>query len=242
MDNYSGGSLVDLPSELTSRVAIKLSTREQILATFKEIEQSHWDYLDNYRDHNRRKYPSLKINEYARMLFHKKSVFDKDHLIDGCLRLYNRHKKSLPTAGVLLYHDNESGDPEFVVIRMRYSKIWSMPKGKKDASDVDLLTTALREFKEETGLDLEDCLDNNTPSRSISGTQFYLMESDSKNQHFRGYNTKEVDQVKWVSTREVLEHQEFYSKQAVSAARILNRYLAEPRYPTNSLINAIQQA
>ena len=222
MDRSSGnGSLVNsLPYSLVDRVDINLDSNDSIIKTFKDIERAHWDYLDNYRDINRRRYPTLNIYQFSRKLFCNQDISISTKDIESYIKQYNRYKKSIPTAGVIFYYNNDK-DADFIVIKMRYAKIWSMPKGKKDPDDFSLLSTAYREFKEETGLDVEDCLNDNLPSKNICKTCFYLLESDIRNKYFTGYNTKEIDSVKWVSVRSVINDPGHYSKQVQLTAKYL---------------------
>lgn len=222
MDQSSGsGGLVSyLPSMVTSGVSINLSTHNNVLSTFKQIERSHWDYLDKFRDYDRRRYPTLNIREYSKKLLQEKGYEPSMTHICNYIRQYNRYKKSLPTAGVILYHLT-GNSVEFVVVCMRYADIWSMPKGKKDPEDVDLVVTARREFFEETGLDLDDCIHACLPSKTINRTKFYMLESDHTNHQFNGYNTKEISAVTWVSVMDVLNNRGLYSKQTSAVAEHL---------------------
>jgi len=216
MDQRSTGCLVSIPHQLFDNISVDFGTDKQIIDTFKQIERSHWDYLDNYRDRNRRRYPTLSIQQYAMKLIQSRNIEHIDmNDVQHYLRKYNRHKKSLPTAGVVFYHRNDN-NIYFVVVRMRFSKIWSMPKGKKEPAE-----TAQREFHEETGVDLEDLLHLDTPHHVFNKTRFYMIESDIKNTQFQGYNDREVDSVKWVSAAQVVRNQNHYSKQTASVAKHL---------------------
>lgn len=215
------GSLVSLPKCLTD-IEISLGSDREIIQTFKKIERKHWNYLDNYRDQNRRKYPTLNLQQFTLKLLHMKGILDvntKDIML--YIRLYNRYKKGLPTAGVILYHITQDGELYFLTIRMRFAKIYSMPKGKHEANE-NLKETACREFREETGVDLDDCMNNeHTPFYIISKTRFYMIESDHMQQDFNGYNMKEVDEVRWTSVNEVLDYPSNYSKQTAACAKLL---------------------
>ena len=227
MDQRSGyGSLVVtcLPTRVTANVHIDLSTRDGILNTFKQIERSHWDYLDQYRDYNRRKYPTINIKQYSTKLLREKGHEQDFCTVENYLRQYNRYKKSLPTAGVILYHLSEN-TIEFVVVRMRFTDIWSMPKGKKDPEDTNLVETAKREFYEETGLDVDDCINENIPAKTVNKTKFYMLESDHTNHRFNGYNIKEIAEVAWVTIAAVRCNRWMYSKQTVAVAdHLKNRF------------------
>lgn len=57
-------------------------------------------------------------------------------------------------AGGLLWRETPEGRKVLLVFRARY-KDWTLPKGKFKPEDKDLLVTAVREVKEETGYDVE---------------------------------------------------------------------------------------
>lgn len=216
-------SISSIPSSILAGLTLKLDNDDSIIQTFAEIEQCHWDYLDNYRVHNRRKYPGYKIGEFAKRVFRQLGQSHHTMHIPDWIRMYNKYKKSLPTAGVIMYH--VADDIRFVTVKMRHSNIWSMPKGKKDSSDATLLTTARREFHEETGIDVEDCISTNTTCKTLNRTVFYLLETDHVSNHFDGYNSNEIGDVCWSSATHVCDNPHNYSKQTVSAAKyLLNNY------------------
>jgi 8-oxo-dGTP pyrophosphatase MutT (NUDIX family) len=230
MDYSSGnGCLIDngIPDKVLEGLILKLNDINEVIGTFKEIEKRHWDYLDNYRDQNRRKYPGYKIHEFSKKIFMINGITERSIEINKWLRLYNKHKKSLPTAGVIMFHDTKEGlssgsNIAFITIRMKHTDIWSMPKGKKDPEDMTLTKTATREFCEETGIDLDDCVSITTPSKVINKTRFYLVESDDKNNNFSGYNTNEIGDVKWTFISDIFQCSRKYSKQTVATAKYLH--------------------
>lgn len=57
-------------------------------------------------------------------------------------------------AGGLLWREMPEGREVVLVFRARY-KDWTLPKGKFKSEDKDLIVTARREVKEETGYDVE---------------------------------------------------------------------------------------
>ena len=57
-------------------------------------------------------------------------------------------------AGGLLWRETPKGREVLLVFRARY-KDWTLPKGKFKPEDKDLIVTAAREVKEETGYDVE---------------------------------------------------------------------------------------
>lgn len=222
----SGCGCSTIPKNLLHDIKISLGTDRDIIATIKAIEKSHWDYLDNYRDYDRRRYPTLSIQQYCARVFQSKGHPINQAQVQNYIRIYNRYKKSVPTAGAILYH-LQNNDIYFVVVRMRSSPVWSMPKGKQEPTE-DLVHTAKREFLEETGLDLEDLITSETPCCNICRTCFYLIESDIMGVKFGGYDVREIEDVKWVNVETVMKHSIKYSKQTIAVAKqLMQQYSAE---------------
>jgi 8-oxo-dGTP pyrophosphatase MutT (NUDIX family) len=63
--------------------------------------------------------------------------------------------------GIIPLQKTEKGSVQVLLIFHKGGKHWSFPKGRKDPGETDL-ETALRELKEETGLDVEKLL-SDTP-------------------------------------------------------------------------------
>jgi len=55
-------------------------------------------------------------------------------------------------AGFVLCRDSKSG-PEFLVLKARWGRHWSIPKGHIASGESDFLSTAFRETDEETGIE-----------------------------------------------------------------------------------------
>ena len=189
---------------------------DAINSTMKLVELTYWDYLDNYRQKNKHRYPYIPINLFLLKLmnYHKSNCYDIRNVNTYC-KAYESYKKTLPTAGVLLHCKDH-----FVVIRMKTAKIWSMPKGKQDNLETSE-QTAIREFMEETGIDLGHLITPTSLHMNILKTVFYIVEADSMSNKFHGYNTNEIGDVKWVSIVDILDNTKHYSKQVTQAAEIL---------------------
>ncbi len=214
------GLVSDSITPMMSKLKLNFS-KETVNDTMKSVELAYWDYLDNYSQKNKRRYPHVHMYVFLLRLmeYHKASPADVSNAHTYC-KLYDRYKKSLPTAGVILHCKDQ-----FVVVRMKTAKIWSMPKGKKDNGETSE-QTAVREFMEETGIDLEDLITETTPHKSILKTVFYIVEADSMQNKFHGYNVNEIGEVKWVSIGEILTDTTKYSRQATAAAETLLTHLA----------------
>jgi 8-oxo-dGTP pyrophosphatase MutT (NUDIX family) len=208
---------VTLPHNM-QKIQLDLSA-PNLMRTMKAVELAHWDYLDNYVHHAKGAYyPHMKIVPFLECLM----WYNKVPIVDAALHVkaYDRYKKTVPTAGVVLYCGCM-----FVVIRMRSSLIWSMPKGKSEEGE-ELTDTASREFCEETGIELSELITRETPKRYIHKSTFYFVEADHMQTTFTGYNTNEVMDVKWVSTCDVLHDLTHYSKQTVAVADELQTMLS----------------
>jgi 8-oxo-dGTP pyrophosphatase MutT (NUDIX family) len=215
-----------VPETIINNLRVKLDTNRDIIETFKEIEKAHWDYLDNYRDQDRARYPSMTIYQFSQKVLESKGFHTNRNDIQNYMRIFNRFKKNVPTAGVIFYHradplvsNDSASSSSFVVVRMRFSNVWSMPKGKKEPSE-ELINTAKREFLEETGIDLDDHISSTTSKVSINKTLFYLVQSDVINKVFDGYNKREIEEVKWINAADATDINQ-YSRQTVAVAKYL---------------------
>jgi 8-oxo-dGTP pyrophosphatase MutT (NUDIX family) len=106
-----------------------------------------------------------------------------------------------------------------LLVRITGSKIWSMPKGKRESGE-ESWDCAVREFEEETGIDISDTATRDMESVSILKTNFFLLEADYPIPT-RRYRTNEISGVKWASVKDILHHKEDYSKQAILVAEYL---------------------
>ena len=62
-----------------------------------------------------------------------------------------KKKKSIRAAGGIVYRQNQTGEPEFLILQHKYGKYWSFPKGRSEKGETSL-DTAKREIHEETGI------------------------------------------------------------------------------------------
>ena len=83
-----------------------------------------------------------------------------ENKVTGSLPINGRPAESKPSAAVAILH---ASAPEPSILLMRraqrpgdpWSGHWSFPGGRREQSDADLLATALRELREECGVELE---------------------------------------------------------------------------------------
>jgi hypothetical protein len=145
--------------------------KKKFHSSMKQTETMHWNYLDNYNAKNARIYPYLRMNDFMNKLCIQHGMEISYSTIKDYVRRYNKYKKSLPTAGVIMYYkDPDNGHIHFPVVKITRAPIFSMPKGKQDGDAEPITRTAIREFHEETGIDLDGFINDTTPSASISKT------------------------------------------------------------------------
>lgn len=110
------------------------------------------------------------------------------------------------SCGVLPYRD-VNGRREFLLVFETYSKCWSLPKGHIEAGETDI-ETALRELKEETGLnaklDTSRCASIDYPISSFARKEvaFYLGEVNGEPKVRNG----EIDKFKWVTAKKLRDY------------------------------------
>ena len=123
--------------------------------------------------------------------------------------------KRLVSAGGVVYRRNGVMSPDIVLCGRREPPLWSLPKGRPDPGET-IIETALREAKEETGLDVEI-------ERSLGSVNYWFVSSIdrvryNKTVHFFLMNALggstdnhdlEFDDVVWVSAEEAVRRLTF---------------------------------
>jgi 8-oxo-dGTP pyrophosphatase MutT (NUDIX family) len=138
-----------------------------------------------------------------------------------------RNARATSAGGVV--HRSSGGHAEVVLVHRRHPKLWALPKGTPDAGET-LEETALRETREETGLEVE----LEAPLRSIGyvfvrgrirfhkTVHFFLMRpvGGDVSQH-----DHEFDEVRWFQLEEALEIMTHATERSVvdEAARVIAR-------------------
>lgn len=99
--------------------------------------------------------------------------YDPDHSPEEEERKYplrDRNDRRI-RAGVFLYNPKE----DKLLVVQAYNKYVGLPKGGKDKEDTSLVATALRELKEETGVELPEHLINPRRKITLYGTATYFI-------------------------------------------------------------------
>ncbi|RBP65643.1 8-oxo-dGTP diphosphatase [Brevibacterium sanguinis] len=107
-------------------------------------------------------------------------------------------------AGAVCWRDGHDGLEVALIHRPRYND-WSWPKGKVEAGET-LPEAAIREVKEETGLDVHLGVPLPTAEYMVGGGNlkkvFYWSAHVRSDQPFAPKNTREVDEVRWFPVAE----------------------------------------
>ena len=118
-----------------------------------------------------------------------------------------RHARATSAGGVV--HRTRDGHHEIVLVHRRHPRLWALPKGTPNAGET-MEETALRETREETGLEVEI----EAPIRSIEyffvrartrfhkTVDFYLMRAVGGALDLHDH---EFDEVAWHQLEEALE-------------------------------------
>jgi 8-oxo-dGTP pyrophosphatase MutT (NUDIX family) len=137
-----------------------------------------------------------------------------------------RNARATSAGGVV--HRSRQGRQEIVLVRRYAPPLWALPKGTPDSGET-LEETALRETREETGLEVEI----EQPIESIS--YFFVRESTRFNKTVHFYlmrpvggsldqHDHEFDEVRWVQLEEALEVMNYPTERRVvmRAAELLS--------------------
>lgn len=206
---------MNIPSLELDQSKLQFATKQQIINSMTLLEKSYWNYIDKFNRFDQCKFPMYKLPDFIQKVCKDVNRTDAYQYF----KTYNHYKKSIPTAGIIMYYRDEQQELWFIVVRINRCKIFSMPKGKQDKGEL-IRDTAIREFHEETGIDLCEYITENTSYASIYKTLFYIVESDSKVSVDK-FKTREISQVKWVKCTDVIKYAKHYSKQTVETAKYL---------------------
>jgi 8-oxo-dGTP pyrophosphatase MutT (NUDIX family) len=144
-----------------------------------------------------------------------------------------RSARATSAGGVV--HRSASGRTEVLLVHRRHPKLWALPKGTPDAGET-IAETALRETREETGLDVQ----LEAPLRSISYVFVRGRTRFHKTVHFflmrpvggdLARHDHEFDEVRWFQLEEALELMTHATERAVveeAAARLSGAGTGEP--------------
>ena len=185
---------------------LKFSNNDQIISSMQIIEKEHWRYIDQYHRVKRYAYPNIKFYDFIERSLILTNNEKLTENVKKYYRIYDKYKKSLPTAGAVILH----GD-KILLIRNYSGNVYSLPKGKSKEGET-LEQTAIREVQEETGLELDEIIPI-VDSITVYKTKLYIVESDYMIKNFSGYDQNEISEIKWFSQSFIRKYPEKFSKQ-----------------------------
>jgi 8-oxo-dGTP pyrophosphatase MutT (NUDIX family) len=214
MDRSCATKPIETPK--VSQLTLSFNKEADMVTSLRAVESAYWDYIDNYNKVTPRRYPYYKLVRFFEQILYQKypSLVNK---ATDIMKMYTKYKKSLATDGIIMY-TFDSG-LKILLVRITGSKIWSMPKGKREPGE-ESWQCAIREFEEETGFNICDTATRGMDSVSILKTNFYLLEADYAIPT-RRYKTNEISGVRWISVTDILHNKDEYSKQAILVAEYL---------------------
>lgn len=191
---------------------LELDFDSEFISTMKRLEEKFWEHVDARPFLKTKFQHGICFGGSLTNSFLKKLLTDagyQSHVpyVNEYVKRYNKYNKSRQTAGVIF----KSGESFIVVKTNNGGNKWSMPKGKQE-DDENLVQTACREFCEETGIDVQEFINDHTENVKILKTLFYVLESEYK-VNVENYYSREISAVKWVSKNDVLLNKDKYSKQ-----------------------------
>ncbi|KAL0480991.1 m7GpppN-mRNA hydrolase [Acrasis kona] len=119
---------------------------------FFQIEEAHWFYCDFYRVNYPNQLPSLNFKQFAEFVFNQCPLLQPFRSrVHEFRSEWVQYKTSVPVCGAIIL--NKSMDNVLLVRGIGAGASWSFPRGKIN-KDEQTSACAVREVKEETGLDI----------------------------------------------------------------------------------------
>jgi 8-oxo-dGTP pyrophosphatase MutT (NUDIX family) len=192
----------------------KLDFKYNLTKNMQLCEYAHWYYLDELVN----KHNLQKINFYTFLttIFLNKKMNAEINKISLYNSIYNRYKKKIPTAGCIILCNNN-----ICLVKIRHSNKFGLPKGKKNGFET-IYETAIREVKEETGIDIEPYIIDKKNYIEVLKTKLYIVNYPTLNNEFNNYDVREIEEVKWFDFNYIMNNKKLFTNQVKIT---LNDYL-----------------
>lgn len=230
--------------DMTKHIEFNINEYESSMATMRKVEKTYWQYCCHQPY-----YPRHTFSQYFKRVC---NIFNEEwnYLKYNELKTkYNYYKKNIPTAGAMIHYHTNDGKILMLLVKNTRAKVYSLPKGKQEKNE-SIQDTAIREVKEETGIDISSYInsdimlcssdysdldnsinedDESRPSMDryyICKSVIYDVQLVEKIDNFSDYDNEEIEEICWKDTDEILQFPHLFSRQVKTACSILrDKYL-----------------
>jgi 8-oxo-dGTP pyrophosphatase MutT (NUDIX family) len=200
----------------TINISVSDKTDSMIIKSLGDLELAYWKYLDYYKP---KESPPISFQDFVINYIKTRGIqWNKDQ-IKKYINIFHKYQKNIPTAGGIIYNDQG----QVLLVKVYNSELYGFPKGKMDENDSDISETAIREIREETGIDVGKLISNQSDYIKINRTTLYLIKNCPV-KTFRGYNEYEIIDIGWHSIQDIIIFPEKYTKQVKTYAKGLDEY------------------
>lgn len=188
-------------SELIKNYDVNLYTmNDNMYKLYIEIEKIHWFYLDNYV--YKYKYKHYTLTKFIYKIYELYNIdINNNIIIKEYVKIYYKKRQKLPLSGCVIFNKAYN---KVLLVKNKGSKSWSFPKGKIEYME-NPLDCAIREVYEETGLNIENIIDENISIEStLRGVKVYLYVINIEEvKNFAPQIQNEISEVKWHSLKNI---------------------------------------
>lgn len=176
-----------------------------IIKFIGELELVYWHYIDIIIPTTNQ--PKIKFIYFIYNIMQNKEIKLELYQINNFLRIYNKYKKTIPTAGAIILYKNN-----ILLVKIKGSYIYGIPKGKKMQYE-KVHETAIREVKEETGVDISNYITDKRKYIKLIKSKIYIINFMEKIEKFENYDKREIEEVKWFDFKFIYENPDLFTKQ-----------------------------
>lgn len=204
------------------------------------ILQAHWYFLRYHFSSSSKTQTSYdtgkevtNLYEFGQWLLGGKENFHYTTL--DVRNFFRNYYYQIPVCGAIIYKDETKS--HWLVVRSGWAKRYGFPKGKINHGESDH-DCAIREVKEETGLDISQYVDQTrflefqSKNRRVKFFIVYLPASFTGRLHI--HDTSEIAECKWVSTSSALNIQYVEESRRAITLLPLSAAAAAPVSPCSS--------
>lgn len=190
-------------TELCVRFLLFLPAEEaeqQIERFFIHVQEAYWFYLDYYYQHDEQVHDEDKFRTFSFVVLsflHVRGLtkWEPERTVEYH-DMFKDYLARIPVAGAIIISDCK----HVLLVRGFRCNSWGFPKGKIDQGET-LMDCALREVREETGLDLTLLINEEhfvEMQQSLTPTRLFLINGVViENQTLRTSTRREIAEIRW---------------------------------------------